>query len=59
LPILDSLQGGFLELRRVRLIRYLEHFLSFRSSLYMTCRRAKLSGEAHFGQTKHTAAMHS
>ncbi|MCA8458135.1 hypothetical protein LGN04_30060, partial [Burkholderia multivorans] len=39
--------GGFLELRRVHLVRYLEHFFfpSFRSSLYATCWKAKFQGK--------------
>jgi hypothetical protein len=41
------LHGGFLELRRVHLVRYLEHFFfpSFRSSLYATCWKAKFQGK--------------
>ncbi|TCF96251.1 hypothetical protein BZM26_38660, partial [Paraburkholderia strydomiana] len=47
MPVLDSLHGGFLELRRVHLVRYLEHFFfpSFRSSLYATCWKAKFQGK--------------
>src|ERR1700754_4767496 len=47
LPVLDSLHGCFLELRRVHLVRYLEHsfFPSFGSSLYTTYWKAKFQGK--------------
>ncbi|KVP43956.1 hypothetical protein WJ88_00450 [Burkholderia ubonensis] len=50
LPALDSLHGGFLELCRVHLVRYLEHlcFPSFGSSLYTTCWKAKFQGKLTF-----------
>ncbi|WP_232434724.1 hypothetical protein, partial [Burkholderia ubonensis] len=47
---LDSLHGGFLELCRVHLVRYLEHlcFPSFAASLYTTCWKAEFQGKLSF-----------